>query len=69
MLPVMDELAKEMEGKPVKIAKMNVDENQGTPGEYGILSIPTLIVFKEGKAAETLQGAQSIDQLKSALEL
>ena len=67
MLPVMDELAKEVEGKSVKIAKMNVDENQATPGEYGILSIPTLIVFKEGKAATTLQGAQSIEQLKEAL--
>ncbi len=67
MLPVMDELAKEMEGKPVKVAKMNVDENQTTPAEYGILSIPTLIVFKDGKAAETLQGAQSIEQLKTAL--
>ncbi len=67
MLPVMDELAKEAEGKSVKITKMNVDENQATPGEYGILSIPTLIVFKDGKPAETLQGAQSIEKLKEAL--
>lgn len=67
MLPIMDELAKEVDGKPVKVAKMNVDENQETPGQYGILSIPTIIVFKDGKPATTLQGAQSIDQLKEAL--
>lgn len=66
-LPIMDELATEVEGKPVKVAKMNVDENQGTPGKYGVMSIPTLIVFKNGEPAQTLQGVQDKETLKTAL--
>lgn len=54
--PVLEELADEFSGK-VTIAKMNVDENQQTPAEYGVRSIPTLILFKNGKADETLIGA------------
>lgn len=46
--PVIEELAKEFEGK-VKIGKMNVDENSQTPSQYGIMSIPTVIFFKDGK--------------------
>lgn len=67
MLPIMDELAKEVEGKPVKVAKMNCDENQETPGKYGILSIPTLMVFQEGKPVQTFQGVQEKETLKQAL--
>lgn len=69
MLPVMDELAEELKDQPVKVAKMNCDEHQGTPGKYGILSIPTLIVFKNGEPAETMQGAQDKETLKKALGL
>lgn len=46
--PVIEELAKEYEGK-LKVGKLNVDENSKTAQKYGILSIPTVIVFKEGK--------------------
>ena len=46
--PVIEELAKEYEGKAVKIGKVNVDENQKTPAEYGIMSIPTIFLFKDG---------------------
>jgi thioredoxin 1 len=46
--PVLEELSKEYKDKVV-IAKINVDENQDNPGKYGVMSIPTTILFKEGK--------------------
>ena len=48
MAPVIEELAKELEGK-VKVGKINVDENPDIAVEYNVMSIPTLIVFKNGK--------------------
>jgi thioredoxin 1 len=54
--PSLEEIATEMHGK-VKIVKMNVDENPGVPGSLGIRSIPTLILFKDGKAASQKVGA------------
>ena len=54
--PSLEEIATEMQGK-VKIVKMNVDENPGVPGSLGIRSIPTLILFKDGKAASQKVGA------------
>jgi thioredoxin 1 len=56
--PALDEIAAEMQGK-IKIAKMNVDENQNVPGQFGIRSIPTLMLFKGGKLAATKVGAAS----------
>lgn len=54
--PTLEELAADFAGKAT-IAKMNVDENQQTPAQFGIRSIPTLILFKNGQAVETLVGA------------
>jgi thioredoxin 1 len=54
--PALEEISKEMAGK-VKIVKMNVDENPGIPGKFGIRSIPTLILFKGGQAASQKVGA------------
>lgn len=54
--PALEEIAKDMTGK-VKIAKLNIDENPGVPGKLGIMSIPTLILFKDGKAAARKVGA------------
>ena len=56
--PALDEISKEMAGK-VKIVKMNVDENQQVPGQFGIRSIPTLMIFKDGKLAAQKVGAAS----------
>ena len=54
--PVVEEMATEFEGK-AKICKLDVDNNQGTAMTYGIRSIPTLLVFKGGKAVDTIIGA------------
>ena len=54
--PALEEIATELQGK-VKIVKMNVDENQQVPAQFGIRSIPTLMLFKDGKLASQKVGA------------
>lgn len=54
--PVLDELAPEFAGK-VKIVKMNVDDNQATPAQFGVRSIPTLLLIKNGQVVATQVGA------------
>lgn len=56
MSPVIDEIAEEIED--IKVGKVNVDENQELAIEYDVMSIPTLIIFKEGQAIKTLVGLQ-----------
>ncbi len=51
--PVLEELDKEM-GDKLKIVKLNVDENPETPGKFGVMGIPTLLVFKEGQMVDQL---------------
>lgn len=58
MAPIVDEVASEI-GDGLKVGKMNVDENANTPGKYGVMSIPTFVVFKDGKPAETFVGSMS----------
>lgn len=65
--PVVEELAGEYEGK-IKVGKLNVDENINVPGNYGVMSIPTLIVFKDGKPFKTMVGVQGKDTLKKAID-
>ena len=62
LAPVIEDLAKEMEGK-VKIGKMNVDENPTTAEKFGIMSIPTLILFKNGEPVKTLQGFRGKEEI------
>ena len=65
--PVLEDLAPEYAGK-VRIVKMNVDENPNTPPKYGIRSIPTLMLFKNGTVEETKLGALSKAQLTDFLD-
>lgn len=60
--PVLDELAPEFSGK-VKIVKMNVDNNQATPAQFGVRSIPTLLLIKNGQVVATQVGALPKTQL------
>ena len=65
--PVLEEISKEYEGK-VKVVKLNIDENQSTATDYGVRSIPTLILFKEGKEFEKMIGVQSKENLKQIVD-
>ena len=60
--PLLDEIAGEYAGK-LKVSKLNIDENSGTPPQFGIRGIPTLMIFKNGSAAATKVGALSKGQL------
>jgi len=60
--PIVEQLADDYEGK-VKVSKLNVDENPQTAAKYGIRSIPTLLVFKDGKVLDQVIGAVSKDEL------
>lgn len=65
--PIVEELAKEYEGKPVKIAKVNIDENQKLAMRYKIVSIPTLGIFSGGVLKEQMIGVHDKDALKEKL--
>ena len=54
--PIVDEIAKEFEGQ-IKVFKLNTDENPNVASQYGIRSIPTLMLFKDGQKVETVVGA------------
>jgi len=64
--PVIEDLAKEMQGKIV-FGKLNVDENRATSAKYGIMSIPTLLVFKNGELVDRIVGAMPKEMLKAKL--
>ncbi len=66
MLPILEELTTRMEGK-AKICKLNVDEAPTTAGQFRVMSIPTLIVFKDGEPVETLVWVQQADALEATL--
>ena len=65
--PVLEEIAEEYAGK-LKIAKLNIDENPGTPPKYGIRGIPTLMLFKGGNVEATKVGAVSKSQLSAFID-
>ena len=66
--PVIDKLAEEYSGKPVKIVKVDVDASPATAQKYEIMSIPTLIVLKAGQVVNTMQGMQAETDLKRLLD-
>ena len=66
MLPILEELSTRMEGK-AKIAKVNVDENPSLAAQFRVMSIPTLIVFKDGQPVEQLVWVQKAEDLEAVL--
>ena len=68
MGPVVEEMSTTYAASTIKIAKLNVDDNPETAGKYGVLSIPTFIVFKDGVPADTLVGGVSKEKLKSFVD-
>lgn len=64
--PAVEDLATQYKGK-LKVTKMNIDDNQDTPQQYGIRSIPTLLVFKNGKVVEQIVGAVPKAKLEAAV--
>ena len=65
--PILDEIAGEYAGR-LKIAKLNIDDNPGTPPKYGIRGIPTLMIFKGGNVEATKVGAVSKSQLTAFID-
>jgi len=65
--PLLEELAGEYADK-VKITKLNVDENQQLAGQYNVMSIPTLLFFKNGQVVEQLVGAVPKDRLVAVID-
>ena len=67
MGPILDELAPAYAGR-LKIGKVNVDESQETPSQFGIMNIPTMILFKGGKEAARIVGAMSKTDLQQKID-
>jgi len=65
--PIVEELAKDYDGRVV-VAKMNTDENADTPAKLGIMGIPTLILFKDGKEVERMVGARPKKAIADTIE-
>jgi len=65
--PILDEVSQEYAGR-LKVAKLNIDENQQTPPKYGIRGIPTLMIFKNGNIEATKVGALSKSQLTAFID-
>ena len=67
LAPTIEEIAEEMDGK-IKVCKMNVDENVQYPQEYGIMSIPTVMLFKDGQVVETMIGLQPKEEIVKTIQ-
>jgi thioredoxin 1 len=65
--PILDDISKEYAGR-LKVAKLNIDDNQQTPPKYGIRGIPTLMLFKNGNVEATKVGALSKSQLMAFID-
>lgn len=65
--PTIEELAKEYQGKMV-VGKMNVDENPNTAGQFSVMSIPTVMIFKNGQPVKAMIGAQGKEAYKKVFE-
>ena len=67
LAPILDELADEYDGR-VKIAKVNIDDQQGLAAEYGVRAIPTLLLFHQGQVADQIIGLRSKRDLKASFD-
>jgi thioredoxin 1 len=65
--PALEDIATELNGK-VKVAKLNIDENPEVTRRYGVMSIPTLMLFKDGEAAARLVGARGKDAVLKEID-
>ena len=65
--PILNDIADEYSGK-IKIAKLNIDENPGTPAKFAVRGIPTLMIFKSGSIEATKVGAMSKSQLSAFID-
>ena len=65
--PIVEEIANQYQGK-LKVGKLNVDEAPGIASKYGIMSIPTLVIFKEGKVVEQMVGASPKEQIEEKIK-
>lgn len=68
MGPMIDTLMQEYKDKNVKIGKVNIDENQETAEKYNIMSVPTIIIYKDGKVIDQINGLCSIEEIKEKIE-
>jgi len=66
--PIIDQLAEEYDGKDIKIAKLNVEENPQTPSQFQVMSVPTLILFNGGNPIDTMMGVTEFDVLKKKID-
>ena len=64
--PIIDQLAEELDGR-IKVAKLNVDESTQTAIKFGIMSIPTMLIFKDGEVVDKLVGAQPKESIEKHL--
>jgi thioredoxin 1 len=67
LTPKLEEISNELNGKMV-VAKVNIDENPGTPAQFGVRSIPTLILFKNGKEVDQIIGNHPKENIKALVE-
>ena len=65
--PILDQLSEKYVEKDLKITKMDVDANPATPAEFGVMSIPTLILKKDGEVVEKAIGVQNKEQLEAMI--
>ena len=66
--PILEQLSEEYDESELKVAKMDIDENPETPASFGIMSIPTLLLKKDGEVVEKAVGVQSKEQLRTLID-
>lgn len=68
MGPIIEELANENSNKKIKIGKLNVDENPSIAGKYNVMSIPTFLIFKDGKQIDQLTGGLQKEKIQELID-